>query len=107
MYMFLCSSQRAPEFLLYFRNMLVDIGVESPYAYGGQSFRRGGVQFFHDVRGWSIRAICCWGGWSSNFTYLTVLKYLISWNDSDWTTTNTPFVVDLSKPYCCKECGRS
>ena len=30
---------------------------------------------------WQIRRICEWGGWSAEFSHMTIVKYLISWND--------------------------
>ncbi|KAJ7364270.1 hypothetical protein DFH08DRAFT_910497 [Mycena albidolilacea] len=30
---------------------------------------------------WSLQHICEWGGWSMEFSNLTIIKYLIGWND--------------------------
>ncbi|PPQ73184.1 hypothetical protein CVT24_010015, partial [Panaeolus cyanescens] len=69
------------QFLLMYRHNLMDIGVE-PGPYGTHSFRRGGCQYLASVRRWPLRRICEWGGWSQEFTNMTIVKYLISWNDN-------------------------
>jgi hypothetical protein len=68
-------------FLEYFRNNLVDVGI-NPVPYGTHSFRRGGCQYLASERRWLIRRICDWAGWSVDFSNLTIVKYLISWNDN-------------------------
>ncbi|KAK0430783.1 DNA breaking-rejoining enzyme [Armillaria borealis] len=67
-------------FLELFHNNLFDIEI-SLYAYGTHSFRRGGCQWLSVDLHWSIWRICEWGGWSTDFTHLMIVKYLISWND--------------------------
>ncbi|KAF8814125.1 hypothetical protein BYT27DRAFT_7250346 [Phlegmacium glaucopus] len=54
-----------------FRNNLVDIGID-PSPYGTHSFRRGGCQYFASIRRWKLRRICDWGGWSTEFSSLTI-----------------------------------
>lgn len=67
-------------FLEMFRNNLLDVNIDfTPY--GTHSFRRGGCQYLILFRRWNIRRVCEWGGWSTDFTYLTIVKYLISWVD--------------------------
>jgi len=80
--MSLCILQKAGQFLDLFRHNLMDIDVD-PRPYGTHSFRRGGAQFLHHVRRWSIIKVCDWGGWSKdNDAQSTIFKYLLSWNDS-------------------------
>ncbi|KAF8233880.1 hypothetical protein L208DRAFT_1264826 [Tricholoma matsutake] len=60
-----------------FCNNLLDVNID-PFAYGTHSFHRGGCQHFASHKHWSLRTICEWGGWSTEFTNLTIVKYLIS-----------------------------
>ncbi|KIJ63936.1 hypothetical protein HYDPIDRAFT_91393, partial [Hydnomerulius pinastri MD-312] len=96
----------AEAFLEMFRNNLLDIAID-PYPYGTHSFRRGGCQYLHLERRWQLRRICEWGGWSTEFTSLTIVKYLISVND-DPTEPRESF-FDPSRPLTikCPQCGRS
>ncbi|KAJ7100328.1 hypothetical protein C8R43DRAFT_1092322 [Mycena crocata] len=97
----------AGDFLEIFRNHLLDIGVDS-YPYGTHSFRRGGCQYLHVYRRWLIRDICQWGGWSIEFSSLTIVKYLISSSDNprvlreDFFNPNRP--LQLKCPYCGRSC---
>ncbi|KAJ7231739.1 hypothetical protein B0H12DRAFT_1205029 [Mycena haematopus] len=84
------------DFLEMFRNHLLDVGID-PYPYGTHSFRRGGCQYFHIHRRWLMRDICQWGGWSIEFSSLTIVKYLISSNDEPSRPVQTK----------CTYCGRS
>jgi len=94
------------QFLEMFHNNLLDIAID-PSPYGTHSFRRGGCQYLASYQRWSLRAICEWGGWSTEFSNLTIVKYLISWNDDptqqreDFFNPNRPPVVK------CFVCGRS
>ncbi|KAK7006941.1 DNA breaking-rejoining enzyme [Favolaschia claudopus] len=63
---------KSEKFLEMFRNNLLDIGLD-PYPYGTHSFRRGGCQYFASHRRWSLRRICNWGGWSMEFSSLTII----------------------------------
>ena len=63
-------------FLELFRNNLLDVGID-PVPYGTHSFRRGGVQWMSVGLRWPLRRICEWGGWSSEFSHMTIVKYLI------------------------------
>ncbi|KAK7036868.1 hypothetical protein R3P38DRAFT_3311614 [Favolaschia claudopus] len=63
-----------------FRNNLLDIKVD-PAPYGTQSFRRGGCQWLYSCCRWGLIRICDWGGWSTEFSNLTIVKYLISYAD--------------------------
>ncbi|KAK0456849.1 hypothetical protein EV421DRAFT_1697992 [Armillaria borealis] len=93
-------------FLDLFRHNLLDIGLD-PYVYGTHSFCRGGCQWLSVHLRWGIRQICEWGGWSSEFTHLTIVKYLISWNDMPMLHRDQFF--DFSRPPTvkCHSCGRS
>ncbi|KAF8239775.1 hypothetical protein L208DRAFT_1183824, partial [Tricholoma matsutake] len=93
-------------FLEMFHNNLLDVNIDqSPY--GTHSFHHGGCQYFASHKQWPLKTICEWGGWSSEFTHLTIVKYLISWNDNP-----TERQEDLTNPYQapakkCFSCGRS
>ncbi|KAH9020488.1 DNA breaking-rejoining enzyme [Lactarius hengduanensis] len=91
-------------FLEMFRNNLIDIGVD-PAAYGTHSFRRGGCQWLASDLRWPLQWICEWGGWSTEFTHLTIVKYLISWNDDPSQPWEDFF--NLNRPPACFVCGRS
>ncbi|KAH9974495.1 hypothetical protein BJV74DRAFT_879688 [Russula compacta] len=84
-------------FLEMFRNNLLETGID-PIPYGTHSFRQGGCQWLASDCRWPICHICEWGGWSTEFSHLTIVKYLISWNDNP--TEKSP----ASK---CLQCGRS
>ncbi|KAF8998884.1 hypothetical protein BDZ89DRAFT_969739, partial [Hymenopellis radicata] len=76
------SPLTAEKFLEYFRNNLVDIQNDCLHSYGTHSFRRGGCQWLSVELRWPLRQICEYGGWSTDFSHLTIVKYLISWNDN-------------------------
>ncbi|KAK0194664.1 hypothetical protein F5146DRAFT_1102115 [Armillaria mellea] len=80
-----------------FRNNLVDINI-APYTYGNHSFRRGGTQWL---------SICEWGGWSKEFTHLTIVKYLISWNDNPTMLHEDFFRLDRKSTVHCYACGHT
>jgi hypothetical protein len=89
-----------------FRNNLLDITLD-PYQYGTHSFRRGGCQYLASHRRWSLRRICDWGGWSMEFSSLTIVKYLIGWND-DPTELQENFLNPNQKiTEKCPACGRT
>ncbi|KAK7033784.1 DNA breaking-rejoining enzyme [Favolaschia claudopus] len=97
---------KSEKFLEMFRNNLLDVGLD-PYPYGTHSFRRGGCQYFASHRRWSLRRICDWGGWSMEFSSLTIVKYLIGWND-DPTELRENFLNPNQKPTeKCAVCGRT
>ncbi|KAJ6631661.1 DNA breaking-rejoining enzyme [Mycena sp. CBHHK59/15] len=97
---------KSDRFLEMFRNNLLDIGLD-PYPYGTHSFRRGGCQYFASHRRWSLRRICEWGGWSMEFSSLTIVKYLIGWND-DPTELRENFLNPNQKiSERCPACGRT
>ena len=76
-----------------------------PTLYGTHSFRRGGCQYFSSVLGWAIRKLCDWGGWSTNFDNLTIVRYLMGVND-DLTNPREDFLKpDKFKKKRCKLCG--
>ena len=64
-------------FLEAFRQNLLDIGI-NPLPYGTYSFRRSGCQYFLFEKRWEIRKLMDWGGWSTLFDNLTILRYMIS-----------------------------
>ena len=89
-----------------FRNNLLDIGVD-PTPYGTHSFRRGGCQWMSVDLRWHLREICEWGGWSTEFTHLTIVKYLISWNDTPSQGREHFFNFKRPPVLKCWSCGRS
>ncbi|KAJ7771282.1 hypothetical protein DFH07DRAFT_734691, partial [Mycena maculata] len=99
-------SMSSAEFLEMFRNHLIDVDID-PYPYGTHSFRRGGCQYLHRYRRWSIMEICEWGGWSPEFSSLTIVKYLISYNDSPRTRRQDFFNPNRVLHLKCMYCGRS
>ncbi|KAJ7651100.1 DNA breaking-rejoining enzyme [Roridomyces roridus] len=97
---------KTEKFLELFRHNLLDICLD-PWPYGTHSFRRGGCQFFSTWQRWSLRRVCEWGGWSTEFSNLTIVKYLIGWND-DPTETRENFLNPTQKPTMrCATCGRN
>ncbi|KIJ04676.1 hypothetical protein PAXINDRAFT_94457 [Paxillus involutus ATCC 200175] len=94
------------QFLELFRNNLLDIQVD-PVSYGTHSFRRGGCQYLHIERRWPLRRICEWGGWSQDFTSMTIVKYLISLNDDPTEPREQFFNPDRKPTVKCPQCGRS
>ncbi|KAJ8581892.1 DNA breaking-rejoining enzyme [Rhizopogon salebrosus TDB-379] len=93
------------QFLELFRNNLLDINID-PAPYGTHSFHRGGCQYFHIKRRWPLRKICQWGGWSAEFTNMTIVKYLISSNDDPAEAREDFFNPDLRPTVKCPQCGR-
>jgi hypothetical protein len=73
--------QSTEQFMEAFRNNLLDIGMD-PTPYGTHSFRRGGCQYLASEKRWDMRKLCDWGGWSMDFDNLTIVRYLLSWNDN-------------------------
>ncbi|KAK0471479.1 hypothetical protein IW261DRAFT_1670580 [Armillaria novae-zelandiae] len=100
------TAMKPEVFLQLFRNNLCDLG-ELPYAYGTHSFRRGGCQWLSVDLRWSICQICEWGGWSTDFTHLTIVKYLISWNDAATLRRDEFFKLDREATTRCWSCGRT
>ncbi|KAF9522567.1 hypothetical protein CPB83DRAFT_95005 [Crepidotus variabilis] len=97
------SSEQLLEVL---RNNLIDIGI-NPAPYGTHSFRRGGCQYLYSTRRWGLRKICEWGGWSTEFSNMTIVKYLISWNDDPSQAREDFFDHSRSPVLQCYACGRS
>ncbi|KAL1712390.1 hypothetical protein EV715DRAFT_278005 [Schizophyllum commune] len=96
----------AEQFLEHFRNNLLDVGVHySPY--GTHSFRRGGCQYLVVDRRWNIRRVCEWGGWSTDFTHLTIVKYIISFVDEPMSSRADFFRPGQRVGKSCRRCGRS
>ncbi|KAJ7803541.1 DNA breaking-rejoining enzyme [Mycena olivaceomarginata] len=98
--------QTSDFFLEMFRNNLLDIRID-PYPYGTHSFRRGGCQWLYTCCRWGLIRICDWGGWSTEFSSLTIVKYLISYVDDpserreDYMNPNRPPSLK------CFSCGRT
>ena len=89
-----------------FRNNLIDIGID-PLPYGTHSFRRGGCQWYATDRKWVFKKICEWGGWSTEFTHMTIVKYLLSWNDNPMMPREDYLNFNLPPTKECSTCARS
>lgn len=89
-----------------FRNNLADIGVE-PTPFGTHSFRRGGVQYLSTEKRWNIRKLCDWGGWSMDFESLTIVRYLISWNDDPVKKREDFMNSEMQMGVFCPRCNRT
>jgi len=98
--------QTSEQFLETFRDNLIDIGV-NPFPSGTHSFRRGGCQYLSLDRHWSLCQICEWGGWSTEFSSMMIVKYLISWNDDPTEARDNFFNPDRTPTVKCSYCGRS
>ncbi|KAH7871392.1 uncharacterized protein C8R40DRAFT_1162622 [Lentinula edodes] len=73
------------QFLEMFWNNLLDVGVDF-VPYGTHSFRR---------------------GWSQEFTHLTIVKYLISWNDNPHVDRDDFFNMNCAPTTACPTCNRT
>jgi hypothetical protein len=73
-----------------FRNNLLNVKVD-PIPYGTHSFRCGGCQWMLVQLRWPLHHVCEWGGWSTKFLHITIVKYLISWNDDATETWDNFF----------------
>jgi hypothetical protein len=101
------GDQKPGQFLDFFRHNLMDVGLD-PRPYGTHSFRRGGAQFLHFERRWSIVAVCNWGGWSKDLeAQCTVFKYLLSWNDTSHGTRKQMLHPLPPLSDHCKTCNRN
>ena len=89
-----------------FRNNLLDIEID-PTPYGNHSFRHGGCQWMSVDLRWNLRTICEWGGWSMEFTNLTIVKYLISSNDAPSRERGDFFNFEGGTTIKCSMCGRT
>ena len=98
--------QTAQQFLELFWNNLVDVGVD-PAPYRTHSFRHGGCQYLHCVLQRSLQEICEWGGWSTEFTHLTIIKYLISANDEPSMAREDFLNPNHAPTIACHACGRT
>ncbi|PBK86784.1 hypothetical protein ARMGADRAFT_1047809 [Armillaria gallica] len=97
------TAMKSEVFLQLFWNNLWDLDI-TLYPYGTHSFCHGGCQWFSCDLCWSIRQICKWGGWSSDFSHLTIVKYLISSNDNLTIRCDEFFKLD-HQVVKCLTCG--
>ncbi|TRM55126.1 hypothetical protein BD626DRAFT_417780, partial [Schizophyllum amplum] len=100
------ESLTSEHFLELFRNNLLDLRID-PASYGTHSFRRGGCQYWMVVRRWNLRKLCDWGGWSVEFNNMTIVKYVISWNDDPLERREDYTNPDIAPTLKCYACGRS
>ncbi|EJD35277.1 hypothetical protein AURDEDRAFT_140403 [Auricularia subglabra TFB-10046 SS5] len=82
-------------FLELFRNNLSDIQVDNA-TYRTHSFRRGGCQW-----------LSCDKRWSTEFQSLTIVKYLLSWNDDPQEKREDLLDPDRPLTVRCPLCGRN
>jgi hypothetical protein len=99
------ASQSAAQFLDAFRNNLIDIKID-PTPYGCHSFRRGGCQYYYTERGWDLRDLCSWGGWSLDLTKLQIVQYLFSTIDTA-PRQRSEFQLARPRTGLCHVCKRS
>ncbi|KAG1790223.1 uncharacterized protein HD556DRAFT_1433459 [Suillus plorans] len=99
------SAMSSEQFLELFCNNLLDINID-PAPYGTHSFRRGGCQYLHVKKHWPLRRICEWGGWSTEFSNLTVVKYFISSNNDPAEPREYFFNPNRPPMVKCTQCGR-
>ncbi|KAJ7683403.1 DNA breaking-rejoining enzyme, partial [Mycena olivaceomarginata] len=104
------STQNSPMtsdfFLEMFRNNLLDVKID-PYPYGTHSFRRGGCQWLYTCCRWGLIRICDWGGWSTEFSSLTIVKYLISYVDDPSERREDYMNPNRAPSLKCFSCGRT
>ncbi|KAG7094205.1 hypothetical protein E1B28_007812 [Marasmius oreades] len=94
------------QFLEGFRHNLLDVGID-PAPYGTHSLRRGGCQWLSADLRWPYIKICQWGGWSTELTNATIVKYLVSWNDDPMCPWEDFFDFGKKSGVRCPMCGRS
>ncbi|KAF8171266.1 hypothetical protein BJ912DRAFT_851043, partial [Pholiota molesta] len=100
------ASLTSEQFLEMFRNNLLDVKLD-PIPYGTHSFRRGGCQHLATDWRWPIRDVCEWGGWSTEFSSMTIVKYLISLNDDPRHKREDFLNPNLRPVVKCFSCGRT
>jgi hypothetical protein len=55
--------------------------------------------------GWALRKLCDWGGWSTNFDNLTIVRYLMGVNDDPTNPREEFLKLERFKTKRCKTCG--
>ncbi|KAJ7777653.1 hypothetical protein DFH07DRAFT_731155 [Mycena maculata] len=100
------SHMTSDTFLEMFRQNLLDIGID-PWPYGTHSFRRGGCQWLYTCCRWGLVRICDWGDWSTEFSNLTIVKYLISYVDDPSESREDYMNPNRPPSLKCFSCGRS
>ncbi|KAJ7252839.1 hypothetical protein C8J57DRAFT_1437368 [Mycena rebaudengoi] len=104
---FIFRKKSTDSFMEYFRNNLLDVGID-PRPYGTHSFRRGGCQYLAMVLRWPFRNICSWGGWAENFDNPgTLFKYLLSWTDTPLLEREDYLNPNRVVGDVCAACNRS
>jgi len=98
--------ETSAQFLEMFRHNLAEIEVDF-IPYRTHSFQRGGCQYLASVCRWLLRRICEWGGWSTEFSNMTIVKYLISWSDDPTESRDEFFNPKRVATVKCPHCGRS
>ncbi|KXN84316.1 hypothetical protein AN958_12780 [Leucoagaricus sp. SymC.cos] len=93
-------------FLEMFRINLLDVGIDH-ISYGTHSFCRGGCQWMSVDLRWPLRQVCEWGGWSAEFSSLTIVKYLISWNDNPMNARKDFFDFNHPPTLMCPSCRQN
>lgn len=88
------------------RNLILDLGID-PRRYGTHCLRRGGAQYLHRERRWSIARICDWIGWSEEYSIFTVFRYLYSPHDDPVMAREDYLNPKIAPTLVCHQCGRS
>ena len=98
--------QTSEQFLETFHNNLLNVGID-PSPYETHSVQRGSCQYLSSECHWTLWQICDWGGWSTEFSSMTIIKYLISWNDDLTKSRDDFFNPNRAPTVKCPYCGRS
>ena len=98
--------QSSDQFLENFHNNLTDIDVE-PSLFETHSFHRGGVQYLSSEQWWNIQKLCDWEEWSLNYNSLTIVCYLIGWNDNSIRKRENFMNSEFQQEIHCSCCEHS
>jgi hypothetical protein len=93
------------QFSAMFKSNLAEVGLD-PHLYDTHSFRRGGARYFVNEKRWKILRVAHWGGWSTEWSASTIIRYLVGVLNED------PIPLkDYRNPNVmakvCNTCGRS
>jgi hypothetical protein len=99
-----------PQFSTLFQQDMRLVDSKHCEQYGSHSFRRGAVQYFHCFapleERWSLKKLCEWGGWSTEFDNFTILRYIVGIQDGpEVPERENYFQVKLAQPPCWT-CGQ-
>ncbi|KAJ7459521.1 hypothetical protein B0H11DRAFT_2160563 [Mycena galericulata] len=86
------GDRTSEKFLEWFRQSLVDVG---------------GCQFLSVYLRWGPRKIADWGGWSTEFSWVTIVTYLINWSDGAIIERENFLRPGIQPVLLCTVCGRN